>query len=420
MYVTVAELQLAESTATLTDEGLLLDGFVERDSEVIAFLHTTDEVEEGVHRCLEMGARVLRLAGASLDSQLVENRFAEMTDSLERSVEGLAGKVDESARALLDEEDGELSGALKGWLGDVSKLLDATFDESSKRSVIAKLEAVLEKARTEQVTSVRRLLDPDNDESPLARWRSEIVREVRDRGQAIETVLQDLTTRLQLDDQRDDLMALTAIKGFDFEDIVFEALRQIVTPHQDVPSCVGNEAGSTGGKVGDIVVEIDPASVRGRRPRYVVECKDRALPLKKALEELDRAMANRDADAGLMVFASEDGCPSTDMFQWFGTRAVVVLDRESLDPAALRVACLWARWVACREMSDESASVDPERIGNLVDEALKSLRTASSIRGSHTRAKKAVEEAGRHLDALVGEAEAALAELASCVDVPPS
>ena len=29
---------------------------------------------------------------------------------------------------------------------------------------------------------------PDNDESPLARWRSEIVREVRERGQAIETV----------------------------------------------------------------------------------------------------------------------------------------------------------------------------------------------------------------------------------------
>src|SRR5262249_41554751 len=153
--------------------------------------------------------------------------------------------------------------------------------------------------------SVRRLLDPDNEESPLARWRAEIVREVRDRGEAIETVLGELTTKLKLDEQRDDLMALTAIKGFDFEELVFEVLGPIVTPLQDVPSHVGNEAGSTGGKVGDLVVDLDPAAVRGRRARYVVECKDRSLSLKKALEELDGAIANRDADAALMVFSSE-------------------------------------------------------------------------------------------------------------------
>jgi hypothetical protein len=415
MYVTVAELHLAEGTATLTDEGLLLDGFVERDPEVIAFLNTTDELEAGVHRCLEMGARVLKLAGASLDTQLVEHRFAEMTDSLERSVGELASKVDASARGLLDEENGELSGALKSWLADVNELLGATFDESSKRSVIAKLETVLEKARTEQVTSVRSLLDPDNGESPLARWRAEIVREVRDRGQAIETVLQELTTKLRLEDQKDDLMALTAIKGFDYEDIVFEVLQQIVAPLQDVPARVGNEAGSTGGKVGDMVVDIDPSSARGRSPRYVVECKDRAMPLKKALDELDKAIANRDADAGLIVFSSGDVSPAADVFQWFRNRAIVVLDRESLDATPLRLACLWARWVSCRETSDDPSSLDPERIAGLVDAGLKSLKTASAIRGSHTRAKKAVDEAGRHLDVLIGEAEATLGELAACV-----
>jgi hypothetical protein len=415
--VSIAELPVAGPTATLTEAGLLLDGFVEQDAEVVAFLATADDLEQGVHGCLEMGARVLKLAGATLDTQLVERRFGEMTDSLERSVGDLADRVDGSARALLDEEEGELAGALKTWLDDVNGLLDATFDETSKRSVIAKLEAVLEKARTEQVSSVRRLLDPDNDESPLARWRTEIVREVRDRGEAIESVLTDLTTKLQLDEQRDDLMALTAIKGFDFEDLVFEALGPIVTPHQDVPSHVGNDAGSAGGKVGDIVVDLDPTAVRGRNARYVVECKDRSLSLKKALEELDAAIANRDSDAGLIVFSSEAACPGNDLFQAFGNRAVVVLDRVTPDPMPLRLACLWARWVACRETTEESDSVDTERVVSLVDDALKALKTASVIRGSHTRAKKAIDEAGRQLDALVGEAEVAMAELASWVDI---
>ena len=415
--MTLVELDPTKATARIAGDELLLDGFSERDPEVLAFVREADDAVLAVHRCLEMGARVLRLAGATLDTQLVEHRFAEMTASLERSVDELASRVDESARELLDEENGEFSGALKSWLTDVQTLLGATFDETSKRSAIAKLETVLEKARADQVTSVRRLLDPDNDESPLARWRTDIVREVRERGEAIETVLEELTTKLKLDDQRVDLMSLTAVKGFDYEDLVHEVVQRIVTPLQDVPSQVGNEAGSTGAKVGDIVVDVDPTLVRGRRPRYVVECKDRALSLKKALDELDVAIANRDADAGIMVFASADACPSPEVFQWFDRRAIVVLDKESLDPHALRLACLWARWLACREAAHDPETIDTARVAALVDEARRSLRTAAAIRGSHTRARKAVDEAGRHLDALVAEIEPTLDELAAFVAV---
>jgi hypothetical protein len=415
--MTVAELSQPKAQIQLDDHELVIDGFIERDPEVLAFVREADDAEMAVHRSLEMGSRVLRLAGATIDTQLVEHRFGEMSSSLERSVDELASRVDESARELLDEETGELSGALKGWLAEVQQLLGATFDETSKRSAIAKLETVLEKARAEQVTAVRRLLDPENDESPLCRWRTDIVREVRERGEAVETVLGELKLKLDLDGQRSDLMELTAVKGFDYEDIVFESIQRIVTPLQDVPVQVGNEVGSNGGKVGDLLVQVDPSLARGRNPRYVVECKDRSLSLKKALDELDAAIANRDADAGIMVFAGAEACPSPEVFQWFDRRAVVVLDRESLDPHALRLACLWARWVACRDATDDPDSVDTGRIATLIDEARRSLRTVSAIRGSHTRAKKAVDEAGRHLDSLVAEIDSALGELAACVAV---
>ena len=129
-----------------------------------------------MHRCLEMGARVLRLANATVDTQVVEHRFDQMTRLLDRSVDELARRIDDSARALLDEENGELTAALQTLARRTSPmLLGATFDETSKKSAIAKLEKLLETARREQVAAVRRLLDPDNDESPLDRWRTEIV-----------------------------------------------------------------------------------------------------------------------------------------------------------------------------------------------------------------------------------------------------
>ena len=113
-----------------------------------------------------MGARVLRLANATVDTQVVEHRFEEMTKSLDRSVDELARRIDDSARALLDDENGELTAALRTWLTDVTDALGATFDETSKKSAIAKLEALLESARAEQVAAVRRLLDPENERQP--------------------------------------------------------------------------------------------------------------------------------------------------------------------------------------------------------------------------------------------------------------
>jgi hypothetical protein len=158
--------------AYLEGDELVLEDFRESDPDVVAFVRGADEPEVAVHRCLTMGARVLRVAGATLDTELVEHRFEQMTGELDRSIDGFAKRVDQSAESLLDSEEGKLAVALQTWLEDVSTTLDATFDESSKKSAIAKLEKVLQSAREEQVAAVRRLLDPDNDESPLSRWRS--------------------------------------------------------------------------------------------------------------------------------------------------------------------------------------------------------------------------------------------------------
>ena len=102
-------------------------------------------------------------------------------------------------------------------------------------------------------------------------------------------------------------------------------------------------------------------------------------------------------------------------FQWFDSKALVVLDKDDLDPHALRLACLWARWVATRDATGESDAVDTARVLALIDGARCALKTAATIRGSHTKAKKAIDEAGRQVSEMVGDLCEALDKLERAV-----
>ena len=114
-------------------------------------------------------------------------------------------------------------------------------------------------------------------------------------------------------------------------------------------------------------------------------------------------MSNRDADAGVMVFAGSGSCPIEEPFQWFDHRALVVLDKDGLDAQALRLACLWARWTTCREGIEGADTIDATRVQSLIDSARRSLKTATTIKGSHTKAKTAIDQASGQLKGLVDE-----------------
>jgi hypothetical protein len=400
MAMTISE---KTAHAYIESDELVLEDFREHDPDVVGFVRDSEDTEAAVHRCLTMGARVLRVAGATLDSELVEHRFDEMTSDLDRKIVDFAQRVDESAESLLDDEEGKLALALRGWVEDVGTLLGDTFDETSKKSAIAKLEKVLEQARDEQVKAVRRLLDPENEESPLGRWRSEIVKSVKEQGESVEDALNDLREQLAIGDAKAEAHEKTAVKGFDFEDIVLAELTPIVVAHEDVPEHVGNELGNDGSKVGDIVVTLDPTQTPGRTVRYVVEAKDTRLTLKKALDELESAMRNRDAEAGVMVFAKQGECPVNEPFQWFDHKALVVLDKDEPDEGALRLACLWARWTARREEAEAAETIDVARVQSLLEAARLSLKTATTIKGDHKKAHSAIDQASQHLVCLVND-----------------
>lgn len=92
-----------------------------------------------------------------------------------------------------------------------------------------------------------------------------------------------------------------------------------------------------GNRVGDHVVTVAGEGV------YVLECKDRSGSLPAIVSELDAPAANREAAAAIAVFSSPRHCPVSGPLAIFEEKVVVVYAKDEQDPAALQVACAWAR-----------------------------------------------------------------------------
>ncbi len=393
-------------TVYLDGEELVFDGFRESEPDLVALVRESSEPEATAHRVLAMGARTLRLVQAGLDSAVVEREFEAMKGALARTLDEFNGRIDASAAKLLGEEEGELARSLKSWQSEVEKLLGETFGETSTKSVLVKLDALLKQARAEQAQVIGKLINPHDPASPLANWRAEIERLLNEQAEQTRKLIQGLSEKLAAADAKAQIFQLTTAKGLAFEEEVLEALVRIAGPHGDVPAAVGTMSGASGSKTGDFVVTLNPAATNGRNICYAVEAKDRKLSLRAALDELEKAMANRDALASILVFKSPECCPAPDLFTPYDNKALVVL--EDGDDQALRLACLWARWVVSRQLSEESGTIDVSRIEELIQGARRSLASVTAIRSSHAKAKKGIEGAADAVESLVGELERAL------------
>ena len=108
----------------------------------------------------------------------------------------------------------------------------------------------------------------------------------------------------------------------------------------------------------------------------MIEAEDSPSLSKRAVvAELRTDMANRDAKAGVLVFAHQDQTPDKLIFQTMGDMAIVAC--EDGDTIARELAYQWARWVASREL--DSTDADWTRIPTAVEQA---TRPSTSTRPS--------------------------------------
>jgi hypothetical protein len=404
-----AQLVSLPSTKVYEADGVVhIHELASADPDLLTLVVGGTDPEAVVHRVLSTGARALAVAQVSIDTALVENSFAALENQLRALLEDTTARVTGTTADVLDHPEHGISATLGSWKAEIASLLEQTFDPRYSDSAFGKLDTVLRDAGERQLSATRRLLNPDADDSPLSR----LLTGVRDQIATVLDAVGRLAEQLAADKASAAATAIalerSAVKGMAFEDRVVVAITATAAERGDIAEAVGRLGGASGGRVGDVVVQIDPASIGGQSGAYVVECKDRRLTLKATLDELRRAAQNRDAFAAIAVFSGLDNCPVPAPFAVFNDRAVVVYDKDEPDPTALRLACAWARWIVQREARPDHDGVDLETIGRLIDEARRALDRVNTIRRAHSAAAKKITEASCQVAELNSEVSSAL------------
>lgn len=386
----------ANEASVFVDDGeVIILNLRDRDPQLVELVGAAADAEQAVRTVLAVGARVARTIETTADAAIVERRFGELEQRVELGVEKAVELIAATAAQYLDPE----RGALRLMLGELEQSLGDAFDPQSKASVLAKFEGLLTGGTADLKKVVRDLVDPGNPDSPLGRLRSEVGRDLKEVRQALE----QLRTQVAVEQTEADVLDLTAIKGRRFEETVFEATAGFVSLYGDEADAVRDEAGSDGGRCGDILVTLNGSDTPGATARYVLEVKDRKLSLKESVRELERAMKNRDAKAGVLVFADPTKAPIATPLQLFGNKALVVLDKHDPDVRPLQLALAAARCAVQRQLNGVGNGAELEAVVALVEEGQRALACHATIKRCHTTAQRQIASASGEVGALIAQ-----------------
>lgn len=204
-----------------------------------------------------------------------------------------------------------------------------------------------------------------------------------------------------------------AAKGLAYEAELGVALERGFAPHQDVLEATGATTGTADDKVGDFVATLNPKDTGGRALRVVVEAKDRPLSMPKTLAELDAAMLNRGAVAGVIVFRNQRLAPiaGRSLRCLPGNRIIAVWDDNNAgDDLALEVAVQLARTLAMTaERAD--AKLNRQVLGDRISRLVNIVESADEIQRGIRGARKALDSVEGTYRAMRDDALAVLYEL---------
>src|SRR5262245_64833230 len=273
---------------------LVADGVVyvreleEHDDEVARVVAEADDPLAATSSCLRIGARALRAAHVSVDVDVIERSFADLEHRFEMKGAAAVDDIARNTAALLDEDDGALTGTLGSFHEHLEGLLGDTFDADSRTSVLAKIEELV-------LGTMRGLIAPEVDDSPIGRLRKELVETVQREVSEVAEEVRRVTDHLGILEATEDVYEQTTAKGFDYEDLVDECVATLAVGYGDLAEITAKQSGSKASQVGDEVITLNRDDTHGVEARFVLEMKNRALNMRKTMAELDEALCNRHA-----------------------------------------------------------------------------------------------------------------------------
>ena len=399
----------------VSHDALLITDLVETDAEVLRFVASSEDPVAATRRCLQVGARSVQAASAALDSGAVQTEFDRLSADFGTCVGNAIDQIAAVTSGLLDEETGSLKAILEGYRVQLDEVLDARFDVDSKKSVMAEIEKIVAEALVAQNQTIRRSVSLDTPDSPLQVMKSDILAGFTTPIAELREQLRELSEKVAVNGAVAPVMEITSAKGFAFEEVVHEHVALIAAVHGDIAEMTGSELGVMGAKIGDEVVTLNVQDTNGVERRVVFEAKARKLNVRNIHGELDAALENRDAVAAIAVFDDQAKAPTAAPFHYSDNKAIVVFDG---DDSALRLAYMWARWVARRyDTATAAGEIEMERVKALFDGAKRAIERHTTVKRAHTQARKGIDQASEQLQLLVEEVEDVLKELQDVLTV---
>lgn len=309
----------------------------------------------------------------------------------------------------LDDEDSALSRLVK----KVEEAKDQITDEFSvdnANSAINKLNLVL--AETRQ--SINDNLTLDNDTSALARLRrqlTDVLEDIRTRNQKFQ---EDVSTKLAslLTKHQEEMRSTT--HGLSFEEEFCKFLQREAQKAGDVFIATGSTPGAIPKcKIGDAVIELaGEAAAAGER--IVFEAKgNKACSLNAARLEIEEARKNREAHAGVFVFAKSSAPQGLQPFTRIDRDLFVIWDdSDSSTDVYLTAAVSVAKALLFRQkVADGKTQGDIKSIEtavNILEKQLKGMdemetwtmtiqTNSGKIAGEIARIRKGAKEQIEHL-----------------------
>lgn len=337
---------------------------------------TVDEMKEEVHRILETADQ----AAESLLSRAIDTGRSELSAHLDPEVRSsltarTVAELEEVHRATLSRLDPDRTDSHTG------KLVAAITELLGPGGLLAqRLETAFDS--TEAESGIGRLLD------------------------TFERRFQEMRDLVVGEQHRAEEAARGTAKGLEFEDVVEEMLR---TEARALQGCTVERTGHVGGslgihsKVGDFVVVLPDGT------RVAIEAKNTAriglTGNTGILEELDEAMANRDA-GWAMCISSSDGFPGeVGSFGVYGNRLLIV---DSGDGPLTGVGL---RWIAAAVRAAGSSEDEVDTAA-----AMERLARIRDLAQSFSRSKKVLATAQSGLESVRQDLDSLRAQLLDLTD----
>jgi hypothetical protein len=320
------------------------------DRQVRAYLarFPSEELQcEKALEALKIGVIAIQSASPTLDTQVVQEKFAELdtrwkdqvTEFQTRIESDLAryfasqhgvvpksldeifgerGLVTRTLQAFFDPADGKLSRLMQQQIGPQSTF-GKSLDPHNKTGVLSLIESRVQELVEAKLNAVLNQFSLDADGSAMSRLHTLLT-------ESFHRLHQSLGVQAGAKAEAD----RGHVKGMEFEADLYEVFARMGARYDDVTELVRNTPGEIPRrKTGDFVAVLGETS-GAPGYRMVVEVKNTTLSSKQAQAELQEAKQNRKAATGVLVFARGTEPPEIGNFRRIGEDFYVTVDRDDL------------------------------------------------------------------------------------------